>query len=162
MLRFFASLLLLVVSICASAQTSTRSDYTFYRNPQTALQGTANGAAFAYPGSALTASSVRFHADLGLRPIKKALWVLVWNPNTTSGYTAVRLVTADNGPANLVEIARISNNNYTSPKVDAVDITADLNALIAAGRFKQILQQTAGNGANGALIYASWIEIVWE
>lgn len=160
--KLITKILFLVFLLPIVAVAAEQTDFTFYRNPSTPIYGTTNGAAFAFPGNALTASSFRFRGDLGFRPILSAKWIIVWNPNTTSGYTAVRLVKGDDGPANLVELARVQHNYYTSPKVDAVDITAALQGIVNNQQYKQILQQTAGNGAYGALIYASWIEIVWE
>lgn len=154
--------LLAVLALFVGTSAAAQTDFTFYRNPQTPIVGTADGAAFAFPGSALTASSFRLRGDLISRPILSAKWIIVWNPNTTSGYTAVRLVKGDDGPANLVELGRVQHNNYTSPKVDVIDITPALQDIALNKLYKQILQQTAGNGANGPLIYASWIEIVWE
>jgi hypothetical protein len=139
-----------------------QTEFDFYRNAQAALVGTADGANWAYPGSALSASSIQFWADQALGTVAKARWCVAWNPNTGSSPTAVRLVYADLGPANLVEIAKFTRTNQTTPLVDQIDITQKLNDLIAAGAHKQFLQQTAGNGGNGCLIYGSWIEIVWD
>lgn len=158
-MKLLASLLLAALSTSA---TAAQTDFTFYRDPQTPIYGTADGAAFGFPGAALTASSFRFRGDKITKRIISASWIIVWNPSTTGGYTAVRLIKADDGPSNHIEIARVQHNNYTSPKVDVVDMTYQLNYLIDNKQYKQILQQTAGNGANGPLIYASWIEIVWE
>ena len=158
-MKMFFSLFCLF--FCVSSYAGEQTDFTFYRNPQTSLIGTVSGSSFAYPGSALTASSFRLRGDLINRPVQSAKWVIVWNPNTTSGYTAVRLVKGDDGPSNISEIARVQNNNYTNPRVDGVDITLEIQAILNNNEYKQILQQTAGNGSNGAKIYASWIEIVW-
>lgn len=138
-----------------------QSDLTFYRNPTSPLQGNANGADFGMLGNALTASSIPFRADQ-IGPLVSARWVLVWNPNTGASPTYVRLVKADDGPSNLIELERFGRSNAASPLVDAVDITAKLNDIISGGIGKQLIEQTCGNGANGPLIYASWIEMVFE
>jgi len=146
---------------------SIQTEFMLYRDAAVGLAGTVDGANWAWPGQALTASTFVIRADHGLGQIKRARWVLVWNPRTSNpaSPTGVRLVSADLGPANIIEQARIispSDQAYNSPKVDAVDITSQLNAIIAAGQLKTIGQQTFGNGGNGCLIYASWLEVVWE
>jgi hypothetical protein len=146
---------------------SIQSEFTLYRDAANGLIGTVDGANWAWPGQALTASTFVLRADLGMGRVKHARWVLVWNPRTSNpaSPTGVRLVSADLGPANIAEVARIvspSDAAYNSPKVDAVEVTAALNAIIGAGQLKTIGQQTFGNGGNGCLIYASWLEVVWE
>lgn len=159
MKRFLSTIFCLF--FCIPVYAGEQTDFTFYRDPKNALIGTTSGSSYAFPGTALTASSWRLRGDLVNRPILHAQWMLVWNPNTVSGYTGVRLIKSDNGPSNMVEIARLTNNNYTSPRVDSVNITAALQDIVNNGQYKQILQQTAGNGTDGAMIYASWIEIIW-
>ncbi len=146
---------------------SIQTEFTLYRDAAVGLSGTVDGSNWAWPGQALTASTFVLRADQGLGQVKHARWVLVWNPRTNNpaSPTGVRLVSADLGPTNIQEICRItspSNQAYNSPKVDGVDVTSYLNAIIAAGQLKTIGQQTFGNGGNGCLIYASWIEVVWE
>jgi hypothetical protein len=146
-----------------------QTDYVLYRNAETPIQGTHNGASFAFPGRALTASSLKLHiAEFPVgRKVKFARWVLVWSPMVVAGggATAVRLVSFDDGPANIANVARIGSptgQNVSSPIVSAVDITDDLNALILAGTTKQFGHQTAGTGNSGCLIYSSSLEVVWE
>lgn len=145
---------------------SIQSEFTLYRDAATGLAGTVDGANWAWPGQALTASTFVLRADKGLSRVAHARWVLVWNPCTSQpeSPTGVRLVSADLGPSNIAEICRITSpadSPHNAPKVDAVDVTAALNAIIEAGALKTIGQQTFGNGANGCLIYASWLELVW-
>jgi hypothetical protein len=91
---------------------------------------------------------------------------LVWNPQVSdpASPTGVRLVHCDSGPSNLVEVAAIRQQGevYAKPRVGMVDITTVLNSLIAGKQYKQLGQQTFGNGGNGCLIYASWVELVWK
>lgn len=145
---------------------SIQSEFTLYRDAANGLAGTVDGANWAWPGQALTASTFVLRADHGLGRVKHARWVLVWNPRTSNpaSPTGVRLVSADLGPTNIAEQTRIvspTSQAYNSPKVDAVDVTSQINAIIDAGQLKTIGQQTFGNGGNGCLIYASWLEVVW-
>lgn len=127
-----------------------------YRNSQTPLDGTTSGAAYAFPGAALTANTLKKFASA--KPLY-ARWVLAWNPNTPAGgATSVRLCHADSGPENIIEIARFERRATATPVVDAVDITNALNALTTD---KFILHQTYGNGMNRCKIYLSEIEFLW-
>ena len=137
-----------------------QTEFTLYRNTQYPLDGTASGAVWSYPGTALTANTTQLLASMGLT-LQYARWVLVWNPNTNESPTGVRLVSADSGPANEAEQASFSRANYANPRVDSVDVTNQLKAIIAAGMSKSIAHQTYGNGGNGCKIYGSWIECVW-
>lgn len=139
-----------------------QSEILLYRHPTNALVGTVNGANWQWPGTALSASTSPFYGDKLNHSLCYARWVLVWNPSTGISPTGVRLVLCDSGPTNLVEMCEIRQTYYNSPRVDAVDVTAKLNELITNKQFKQIGQQTFGNGGNGCLIYASWLELVWE
>jgi hypothetical protein len=130
----------------------------FYRNPSTPILGTTPSVPWKYPGMALSASSVRlFHTT---KALLCARWVLVWNPSAGAAYNAVRLISADDGPSNEVQLAFINANQKNSPIVSAVDVTAALSSLIcslAPGSYKQLLQQTCGDTASK--IYASNLEL---
>lgn len=145
-----------------------QTDYVLFRNPQTPIQGTANGGTFAFPGSCLSANTCRMHISEFPpgRVVKYARWIITWTPQVlVAGPTsAVRLIMFDDGPSNIVTIAQIStqpNIVYATPRTDQVIITNELNAAIAAGVTKQFGHQTAGVGANGSLLYSSSIEVVW-
>ncbi len=156
-------LFLIAILLAPIAQAEDYAIYQFYRDPATPLIGTSVGCCYDYPGSALSGSSIPFHFDkMAGRQIKFARWVLVWNPSTGGSPTGARLVHADSGPSNLVQIADIRTTNKSTPIVSSADITNELNALSVSGQWKQILQQTFGNGGNGIKIYGSWVEIVWE
>jgi len=138
-------------------------NYTFYRNPENALKGTSGGADWAFPGKALTASSIPLKWNLMNNVnVVSAKWILVWNPFTAISPTGVRLVKMDDGPTNLVQLARIDGANTITPKVDSVILTNEFVIMASEGITKQIGQQTYGNGVWGGLIYASWIELIVE
>lgn len=110
-------------------------------------------AEWAFLGSALTANTLQWYGQLvDSDRLYYARWVCAWNPR---GAGEVRLVQADSGPSNIVDIATFSRNQKT-PLVDAVDITATLKAIKT--------QKTIGHqGGNGApLIYSSVIELVYS
>lgn len=137
-----------------------QSDFTFYKNAQTPLNGTVAGP-WACPGNALSASSHKIHASQGLTLIS-ARWLLVWNPNNPVAQpVGVRLVKCDDGPTNLEQIARIDGYSYTNPRTNAVDITTELQTILATGVDKQLLMQTYGNDTYFGKIYSSIIECVW-
>ena len=134
-----------------------QTEFTLYRNSQYPLKGTVSGCCWKYPGAALTANTTQFYADENL-PLTYARWVVVWNPNTFQSPTGIRFISADLGPTNEAEIARFLTANVTTPIVDAVDITTELQALT---KQKTLAHQTTGNGQWGCKIYGSWIECIW-
>ncbi len=133
--------------------------FDFYRNPAVPLEGTTPSTPWKYPGTALSASSFLFSAEKPMK-VASARWVVAWNPNAGIGYNAVRLIKADSGPSNEVQIAFLNRNNTSTPVVDGADVTAAFQAICAGGVGKYILQQTCGDTASK--IYASWIEVVYE
>ncbi len=147
----------------------TSASLDFYRNPSIPL-GWPQGASswtgdirggWNYPGNALSASSFRWFQLADPTKLEWARWTLVWNPNSPrSGvYVGARLVLADDGPANLQQIAVIVRNSGSNPCVDAFDVTDALRA----SPNKQIIQQTQGDSiASGPFIYASSIDLRWR
>lgn len=148
----------------------TATQMIFYKSASVALEGTASGADYQWPGTALSANTVKFYGDLLVGgSLVWAYWVLVWNPRVTDpvGFspTSVRLVDFDDGPANLNEIARIVSppgQLSQNPRVDSVNVIGRLNGLITSASRKNLGHQTYGNGSNGCLIYGSWLELVWS
>lgn len=142
-----------------------QTEIEFYRNSQTPLNGNTSKTPW-FSGIALSASMHVINAMnnwlIGSK-ITYARWVVAWNPNTnTDVKTGLLLVTADSGPTNILEVARIEHSNYMNPRVDAVDVTSVLNGMIQGGVWKQIGQQTFGNATTGPLVYSSTIEVIWE
>ena len=135
--------------------------FELYRNSALPLVGSVSGGAWAFPGAALTANTDKLYASyLQGRTVLLAKWVIAWNPNTDTNPTGVRLVIFDDGPANIVEIARVERTNYHNPLSDGAYITAQIQAVLDAGIDKNLGMQTYGNGANGALVYSFVIDIV--
>lgn len=143
-----------------------QSEMIFYKNTQVPLVGT-NTQDWQWPGLALTANTSRFSADL-LQDAKivAVRWVLVWNPKMIDSekFSAVRLVNFDNGPTNIVEIAVIKSKvdkNYSTPRVDVIDVTKEFKLLLENRVTKQIGHQTMSTTGTSVWIYGSWLEIIW-
>jgi hypothetical protein len=111
-------------------------------------------------GLALSGSTHRFHFAGGIAPVDSARLLVVWASRNTANY--LRLVACDDGPSNIIEIARIQGNGAMGPSVQAIDITAALNALIAAGVDKQIGFQIGGDGINQWTLHEVQLEINYE
>ncbi|WP_156433652.1 hypothetical protein [Bradyrhizobium retamae] len=137
---------------------------TIIRHSATSTNGTSSGT-WAFPGNALSASTVMFNYGSFITGCKlySARWVVAWNPNaTTASPNGVALATADSGPTNVVHISVFTRASTTTPVVDGADVTATLQALITAGTSKFICHQVVGNGTTGPMIYSSEIELMWE
>jgi hypothetical protein len=116
-----------------------------------------------FPGSALSASMSQLHATSGMAKLHSARWVVAWNPRAPhASPSGVQLVHADSGPSNVCGIAQFLKSKKTSPVVDAADVTAALNGILAGGASKFLGHQLVGNGTNSPLLYSSVIECVWQ
>ena len=145
-----------------TAALNSQVEFTIYRNSQHALTGSTSSTTWLYPGTAATSSTfLLFSSMLQGHTVLWARWVLAWNPNTGATPTNVRLIYFGS-TGEPTQFAKITGANYHNPRVDAVIITGFIQSLINGGIDKSIGMQTQGNGANGALIYGSWIEIVWK
>ncbi|HET7736440.1 MAG TPA: hypothetical protein VFK52_10720 [Nocardioidaceae bacterium] len=127
-------------------------------NPAGVTMGT-NGGTYAWPGDALSASvAVLLGNVANLRPVVFARWVLVWTPGNVNN--GVRLVSADSGPTNIVQISEDTGDSTATPIVHTATITDDLNAIIAADAFKNIGYQVKVSAAFE--VYQSRLELVWK
>ncbi len=108
-------------------------------------------------GSVLSGSTHFFPFSKGVAPVASARLLVLWAPRNVANY--VRLVTADNGPTNIVEIARVQSNGNMGPTAQAIDITQVMNNLITAGIDKQIGFQIGGDGINAWTLYEVQLEI---
>ena len=135
-----------------------QTELTFYRDPANPLLGTTPSATWQFPGSALSASSIRVYPST--MRVVSATWFLVWNPSAGPTFNAVRLVTADNGPMNLQQIAFLNRNQVSTPIVQSVDITAAFRAIAEGQTSRQILMQTCGD--TQSRIFRSTIDVVWS
>jgi hypothetical protein len=136
-----------------------------YQSALTGEVGQASGTHWTYLATACTPSfTTYFWSQLKAAgaEILFARALIAWNPDTDASPTGLRLISADDGPANLIEIHRWLESNYHTPKVDAFDMTTTMQAMLAAGIYKHIGFQTIGNGANGPIIYEVRLEIIWR
>lgn len=92
------------------------------------------GGTFTFPGAALTASTAMLRFDMGLAPVAFAQWVVVWTP--INPIAAIRLVHFDDGPQNIVEMARIQGQNSATPLNKRAVVTEQINWLVD-GRVKK-------------------------
>lgn len=136
-----------------------------YRDTNSPLQGY-RGNPWNYAGSCVTAQAavIRGEALEGLN-IDVAFWRICWKPNITNGaQTAVRLISSDYGPTNIVQVAATySGGKPNSPLNENFDITDAFNALIASHLPNtpfEFLHQSCGDGTYGCLIYSSSLELV--
>ena len=122
------------------------------------VQGSTGGG-YLWPGSALSASTLRMRFDLVTRRVAYARWLVVWTPNGAGN--GIRLVHADDGPANVTAVAEFTGLSQVTPINSAADITDELNALIDGGALKQVGHQVMA-GSRSPVIFASRLEVVWE
>lgn len=108
-------------------------------------------------GMALSGSTHRFPFSTPMAPVSSARLLVLWASRNTANY--VQLVTADDGPSNITEIVRVQGNGSMGPSVQGVDITAQLNALIAAGVDKHLGFRIGGDGINQWVLYEVQLEI---
>ncbi len=118
------------------------------------------GITYAWPASALSASARLMRFEYGLAPVYSAQWKVVWNPLNT--HTGIRLITTDAGLTNPTELGKFEGSSYVTPTVNSVDVTDAFNALVAGGNVKLLSHQQKGDGATGAIIFQSALEIVWD
>ena len=135
----------------------------FYRDAAVPIVSTTT-TTYGFPGAALTASTIQWYAgSFTGRRLKYARWLLAWNPQAATAATAgVRLIHADAGPTNITQFAEITRGSRTTPIVDAVEVTTELNALLDAQVNKTIAHQARGDGTAGCDIYLSELELVWD
>lgn len=167
----------LLLSACSTAlpratsiPRALQSEIILFKDSQNPLRGKPDAAVWMWPGVALTANTSRLSADyLKDARLLRASWVVVWNPKcndaNAANKSAIRLVSFDNGPANIKAMAVInvsSGVTAMSPRVDVRPVTTQFNTLLSDGVSKQVGHQTMGNGSEGCLIYGSWLELVWS
>lgn len=110
-----------------------------------------------FPGSALTSSTAKLRCDLPLAgPIVEAVWVLAWFPNSV--VTRARICMMDDGPSNIVELARLEGRTSPGPIVSSINVTNALEAVRRAGKAKNIGGQFQGDAPATFVLYESTIE----
>lgn len=126
------------------------------------------GTTYAFPGSALSASTVALLSGADMR-VLRAYWSVVWTPNATG--CGIRLISADAGPTNITQIAEITGSAVATPLNEGTYLPqATIQALFdftAAGEIagvngKTLGHQTKGNGTVSPLIYVSRLQFLVE
>ncbi len=113
-----------------------------------------------WPGACLSCSTQNFFFSLGLRPIKKAFLMLYWIPRSRAN--SVELVKFDNNVVNIETMANVYSNAQQSPVPGGVEITAEMQALVAAKVDKQIGWRVAGDPSNPPSFFLVKMEVYWE
>lgn len=124
---------------------------------------------WAWPGSCITSHTFPFFFNsLASNPLPWGVWRVCWSWKPgwfKNGPIVLRLVSCDDGPTNIVEMARISTANWpaginvwNAP----VGITAAMNTLIAAKVYKNVGWQWIGDGSSQATILVSRLELYWQ
>ncbi len=123
---------------------------------------------FVWPGSCITSHVFPFYFNLQTWPLTFACWRICWSlkrPAGSTGRVNIRLITCDDGPTNIAEIARISSKNWpagTNVLNSPVDITAALNSLITSKTFKNVGWQIQGDGLAIATFLSVRLELYWQ
>lgn len=136
------------------------------------LRGVYNGNAFHWPGTCVTAHQAVFRFSEPHLLLKRATWRVCWSIVSpqgiyNTGRYITRLVHADNGPTNLVEMAQIDSNNNNPINPDhrvfnrPIDITAQMNQLIAVGVDKTVGFQITGDNCNMVEMSSVRLELEW-
>ena len=136
-----------------------------YQSASYGEKGSVSGADWGFVGAALSASTTKYFWQILRNAGANILYAnatIVLNPNTTSNTIGVRLISFDDGVQNLVELHRWIYSNYTGPKPDGANITAQLQAMLANDTYKNIGFQTYGDGTNSPIIYMVRLEIIWD
>lgn len=159
MKKFLAVLSLVAWS--ANAQTIVPVPFYLFGPAQT-TSSQINGISGApqWVGIVLTGSTYHFNFDNNVLPAQKASMRVLWSSRNTANY--VQLVAFDDGPVNVVEIARVQGNGSMTPANQIVDFTAVFNDLRAAGVRKNLGFRVGGDGINQWTLNAVRLEINYQ
>lgn len=141
-------------------RTMTVLDF-FHQEPRAweAVQGYPEANYHYLAGSAASASTRRLPCDAGLRPVSRATWQAIW---TAPGWTAgIELAHCDDDFVNYRQFAEFRPRVIQLPDIHVQDVTATINALIQAGRYKHLVCRAKGDGAVGTVIFGSSLELIW-
>lgn len=112
---------------------------------------------WARPGNAASASIRTAYWQLGLAPIVWARWLLIWNPNGQAANGAQLSHVGFNYTDEQV-VSQLTDRVETTPIALAVDVTATVRALQAAGEQRFWLHKLRGQ----PIVFASTLELVWD
>lgn len=124
---------------------------------------------YAFPGSALSASTDELYAGMSVRAVRYAVWRVVWTPNATG--CGIELITFDPGPSNIVQVAERTGNASISPVNDSALVTTamqDVVDFVGGGALgdtnfhKQIGHRLKSDGSVSPRIYLSKVKMLLE
>lgn len=115
------------------------------------------------PGASTSTSFKKFWFNRAWGNITWTAFRVEWRPRDTS--QAIRLIDADDGVVNRQEIAEVRASDLGpgrigNPSIGAVDITAQMRALAAAGVPKNIGWQIEGDGSAAMQVYHVYLEVL--
>lgn len=140
---------------CPSRRIQTTLDlYSQEPRGWEAVQGWGTSG-YSVPGSAYSANGRSLCFGYGLAPIIACRWLVIWNPQGDPR-SAIRLDTLWNTPS--LFMGEISGHVEATPICSALDVTAKLQQLQAAGQSVYLQQQLRGN----PIIFGSVLEIIWD
>jgi hypothetical protein len=150
-------------SVTPVSSRPMQTEIVLFRDSLNYTVGT-NSTDYHFPGNALTASTLKWHADLfSSASVAYARWVNAWDPNATGAtVTGIRLIKFDDGPANIEVLQTFELGTSTDPLVSTIEVTTDLQNIISGATAKHIGYQVRGDGTNAPHVYSSIIEIVWS
>lgn len=159
MRKFLAFIVALFIALPALAQSKVVPTNIQLFGPAQTTNETVTDTAGApkWIGSVLSGSTHFFPFSKGVAPVASARLLVLWAPRNVANY--VRLVSADSGPTNIVELARLQSNGNMGPSAQAIDVTQVMNNLITAGVDKQVGFQIGGDGINAWTLYEVQLEI---
>lgn len=120
---------------------------------------------FTGPGTGFTQHAFPFRFSLpGHATAAEAIWRICWSRETSDTQATFQLCHADSGPKNFVEMARMDPwpPQAGGIKAQGVNITAQLNQLIANKQDKQLCWLVKGDGKHFVRIFVSRLEIYWN
>lgn len=146
----------------SQGQMDWSEERILFCHPGTALWGPVSAAAWAFPGAALSANVFAFHPSryTGWELIS-AVWRVEWTPGHATSQSGVGLFWMDSGPTNLYPLLTCIEAG-TGPRSSGGDVTSSFQYLLDYDLAKMIGHQAYGNGATGAAIYRSAIDMHWR
>jgi hypothetical protein len=134
------------------------------------IQGTWNGAQWWDP-SPYTSHTFTLDASYPTANAVKVLWRVCWTATAPAPgretaiirlYTRTPDSTAPKIGAAIIRSSTMRNSGQANVSNDAIDITTQFNAFIAAGAAGHFGFDWAGDNTNPITIYTSRLEVIWE
>lgn len=169
MMKLLIAAIALLFAPIAHAQTAN-IPAVYELNTTGKIQGTWNGAQW-YDPSPYTSHTFTLDASYPTSSAVKVLWRLCWTataPTPGNETAIVRLYTrTPNTSAPKVSVGMIRSSTMFNPgqpnvSNDAIDVTAQFNAFIAAGQKGIWGFDWIGDNTNPITIHTSRLEVIWS